>query len=459
MTNESTKPSGLSPEALEFAPSLLAIQESPPARLPRAVMYSVSLLFVILLIWAFVGKLNIIASAEGKLVPQNYVKIVQPSDAGIVQEILVNEGESVREGQVLMRMDTKVAEADSKTIANDLAIRALQLRRIDAELNGKPLVKKPEDQADRFGQVAAQYHDRRQAYIDSEAQAQQALEKARQEYDSGQEVLTKLQEVTPLAKEQAQAYADLGKDGYAPQTDVRDKQRDYLEKAQDLRAQQSTLASLAAAVSQSQKQLDQITSKYRSDLQNERVDAEEQYQKLQQEWAKQVHKTDLLELRAPEAGIVKDLATHTIGTVVSPGTVLLSIVPKDEPLVAEVMVKNDDVGFVYPHQHVKVKLAPYPFEQYGMLDGVVTRIEADSDTDAQQSSKDPSKDTSKQPPPASIYKAIITLDAQVLKSEAQDFKLVPGMQVVAEINQGSRSVIKFLLSPVTKTLDESGHER
>ncbi|BCM25601.1 HlyD family type I secretion periplasmic adaptor subunit [Methyloradius palustris] len=458
MVNEVTKPSGLSPEALDFAPSLLAIQESPPARLPRAVMYSVSLLFVILLIWAFVGKLNIIASAEGKLVPKDYVKIVQPSDAGIVQEILVNEGESVKAGQVLMRMDTKVAEADSKTIGNDLAIRALQLRRIDAELNGKPLVKKSDDAIDRYREVDAQYHDRRQSYIDSLAQAQQALEKSRREYDSAQEVLTKLEQVTPLAKEQADAYADMGKKGYAPQTDVRDKQRDYLEKAQDLRAQQSTLASLAAAVSQSQKQIDQITSKYRSDLQNERVDAEEQYQKLQQEWTKQVHKNDLLELRAPEAGIVKDLATHTIGTVVSPGTVLLSIVPLDEPLVAEVMVKNDDVGFVYPHQHVKVKLAPYPFEQYGMLDGEVTRIEADSDNDAQQQSKDSSKD-GKQPPPASIYKAIITLDTQVLKSDAQNFKLVPGMQVIAEINQGSRSVIKFLLSPVTKTLDESGHER
>jgi HlyD family secretion protein len=106
----------LSPEALDFSPSLLSIQESPPARLPRAVLYTVGLLFFILMLWAFFGKLDIIASAEGHLVPETYIKIVQPSDAGIVQEILVKEGEHVKQGQVLMRMDTQFAMADEKTI-------------------------------------------------------------------------------------------------------------------------------------------------------------------------------------------------------------------------------------------------------------------------------------------------------------------------------------------------------
>jgi HlyD family secretion protein len=176
---------------------------------------------------------------------------------------------------------------------------------------------------------------------------------------------------------------------------------------------------------------------------------------------KQNHKTGLLELKAPQAGIVKDLATHTVGTVVSPGTVLLSIVPENEPLVAEVMIKNDDVGFVYPQQEVKVKLAPYPFERYGMLDGTVERIQADSDNDSQTQSqnKDSSSTKDKTQTPPSVYKAIISFKSQVLESDGQKLKLVPGMQVIAEINQGSRSVMRYLLSPVSKTLIESGHER
>ena len=285
---------------------------------------------------------------------------------------------------------------------------------------------------------------------------QEALKKSQREYESATEVLTKLQQITPILKQQADAYADMGKDGYAPQITVRDKQREYLEKAQDLRAQQSTVASLEAAVNQARKQIDQVTSKYRSDLQNERVEAGGQHRKLEQDWARQEHKTDLLELKAPQAGIVKDLATHTIGTVVSPGTVLLSIVPEHEPLVAEIMIKNDDVGFVYPQQKVKVKLAPFPFAEYGMLDGEILRIQADSDSDQSQS-KDQAKD--KQQAQPSVYKAIVTLNSQVLESDGQKLKLMAGMQVVAEINQGSRSVMRYLLSTVSKTVYESGHER
>lgn len=457
----SGKPTLLSPEALDFAPGLLSIQESPPARLPRAVMYTVGVLFVILLLWAIFGKLDIIASAEGRLVPETYIKIVQPSDAGIVQEILVKEGEQVKQGQVLMRMDTQLARADEKTVANDLAMRSLQLRRIDAELSGKALVKKRDDPDDLFHQIESQYHDRRLSYTDALEQAQDALNKSQHEYDSAKEVLTKLQQITPILKQQADSYADMGKDGYVPQMTVLDKQRDYLEKSQDLRAQQATVASLEAAVKQAKKQIDQITSKYRSDLQNERVDAEGQHRKLEQDWLKQEHKTELLELKAPQSGIVKDIATHTIGTVVSPGTVLLSIVPENEPLVAEIMIKNDDVGFVYPQQKVKVKLAAYPFAEYGMLEGVVTRIQADSDSDTQSQSQTKDQSQSKDKPQSqpSVYKAIISLNSQVLEAEGKKLKLVPGMQVVAEINQGSRTVMKYLLSPVNKTLNESGHER
>jgi hemolysin D len=447
----------LSPEALDFAPGLLSIQESPPARLPRAVMYTVGVLFVILLLWAFFGKLDIIASAEGHLVPETYIKIVQPSDAGIVQEILVREGDQVKQGQILMRMDTQLAKADEKTIANDLALRSLQLRRIDAELANKALVKKHDDPNDLFRQIESQFRDHRQSYDDVLEQAQEALKKSQHEYDSAREVLTKLQQITPILKQQADSYADMGKDGYVPQMTVLDKQRDYLEKSQDLRAQEATVSSLAAAVNQAKKQIDQITSKYRSDLQNERVEAEGQHSKLEQDWLKQEHRTELLELKAPQSGIVKDIATHTIGTVVSPGTVLLSIVPEHEPLVAEIMIKNDDVGFVYPQQKVKVKLASYPFAEYGMLDGEVTRIQADSDIDTQSQTKDQSKN--KQQSTSSVYKAIISLSSQVLESEGKNLKLVPGMQVVAEINQGSRTVMRYLLSPVSKTLDESGHER
>ena len=139
-TDGSTRPS-THPDVSDFAPGLLAIQESPPARLPRTVLLLVVALFGILFLWASFATLDIIASAEGRLVPQTYVKIVQPADAGIIHELLVREGDSVRDGQVLVRMDANITEADVQALQNEIALKNLQLRRIDAELAGSPLVR------------------------------------------------------------------------------------------------------------------------------------------------------------------------------------------------------------------------------------------------------------------------------------------------------------------------------
>ncbi|MCE1242906.1 MAG: HlyD family type I secretion periplasmic adaptor subunit [Oryzomicrobium sp.] len=416
-----------------------------------------SILFGILVLWAMFGRLDIIASAEGRLVPQTYVKIVQPADAGIVQEILVREGEAVQAGQVLLRLDRQVAEADQRTLNTEAALRALQLQRIGAELGNAPFQPRNDIPSDLAASVTAQYHDHRKAYEDAINQATERLKKAKRDHEAGVETLEKLKEAEPILKEQAMAYTEMGKDGYVPQVMMREKQREHLEKARELNAQQATVASLAAAAAEATKQLDQVTSKYRSDLQNERIDAEGQYRKLQQELVKQAHKVDLLELKAPQAGVVKDLATHTVGTVVSTGTVLLSLVPESEPLIAEVRVKNDDVGFVYPGQITKLKLVPYPFEKYGLMEGTVVHVGPDADEADPHASG--SKDGNKSTPQTPAYKALISLKNQRLDTQGKSFKLVPGMQVIAEIHQGRRSVFEYLLSPVQKTLHDSGRER
>src|SRR3546814_394985 len=124
--------------------------------------------------------------------------------------------------------------------------------------------------------------------------------------------------------------------------------------------------------------MSQSNSDYRQKLEAERVTIFAEYQQLEQEWAKQAHRNSLLELRAPQAGIIKDLATHTPGTVVSPGTVLMTLVPNNEALLAEVWVKNSDAGFVHEGHEVKVKLSAYPFQKYGMVDGKVLRVGADA---------------------------------------------------------------------------------
>jgi len=457
MAKDKAGPKALSPEAMEFAPGLLAIQESPPAKLPRTIMYSVLALFAILLAWALFGRLDVVASAEGRLVPQTYVKIVQPAEGGVVQDILVREGQSVQAGQVLMRMDASITEADAKTIRSDLDLAELQLRRIDAEMAGQPLQAKPGDPSDLYMQVEGQYRAHRQSYLDAVAQETAALQKVRHDLVAAEEVLRKLQQVVPTYQKTAAAYEKLAADGFVSALAVQEKQRDRIEKEQDLRAQESTVAGLKATITASEKRLAQITSNYRSQLQNERVETETKLQRLRGEWAKIEHKTGLLELRAPQAGIIKDLATHTPGTVVSPGAILMTLVPHDEVLQAEVMVKNEDVGFVHVDQRVKVKLAAYPFQKYGMVQGTVVHV----GPDAMDGSAPPqAKGAEQQVPPGLLsYKALIRLDQQQLEADGDRLKFSPGMQVVAEIHQGRRTVMEYLLSPVQKAWHDAGRER
>lgn len=447
----------LSPEALDFAPGLPSIQESPPSKLPRAILYCVAMLFAILLAWAYFGKLDIVASAEGRLVPQTYVKIVQPAEGGIVQEILVREGQSVEQGQVLMRMDAKVAEADARTIRNEFDLKRLQLRRIDAELAERPMRAENGDPPDLLRQVMQQYAAHRQAHLDALAQEQAILSKTRHDLQASEEVLRKLRETVPTYRRSADAYERLGKEGFFSRLSVEEKQRDRIEKEQDLRAQESTVASLRSTLTASERRISQIVSTYRSELQNERVETESQFRKLRDEREKIEHKTELLALRASQRGIIKDLATHTVGTVVSPGTVLMSLVPHDEPLQAEVLIRNEDVGFVHEGQRVKVKLAAYPFQKYGMIDGTVVHV----GPDASEQGNTPPRAGSPVAEAASglRYKALVRLDTQHLETDGQRMRLSPGMQVVSEIHQGSRTVMEYLLSPVQKAWQEAGRER
>ena len=448
---------GLGAEAWEFSPAILQSQHAPPSPLPRLVLYTLLALFAVLLLWAVLGRLDIVAVAQGKLVPQSFLKVVQPADSGVVKEILVKEGDAVTAGQPLMRMDTSLSVADRKVLETDFRLRALQLRRIDAELKSAPLVKKASDDPALFAQVEAQYRAHRQAYQDAFDTERAALTKAQHDLKSAIEVEAKLKQTLPIFREQEKGWNKLAEEGFAGKLMALDRTRSRIETEQELHAQTQNVESLKAAIEQSTKRIAQITSNYQQQLHNERIEAESQYNKLDQELAKNTYKQDLLELKAPQAGIVKDLATHTQGTVVSPGTVLLTLVPNNDPLLAEVWVDNVDSGFVEVDQKVKLKLEAYPFQKYGMLDGVVRHVTYDA-TDKNADANGERKPDSSAPTNLS-YRALVALNSSQLESQGLRYKLTPGMQVAAEIHLGSRSVIEYLLSPIQKTVHEAWRER
>jgi hemolysin D len=450
-----SKKTSASSSALDFSPPLLRLQGEAPNPLGRKVLWALLLLLAGMAVWSIVGRLDIVAVAEGKLVPQSYVKIVQPAESGIVKEILVREGDSVRAGQVLMRMDTLLTDADANSVQSDLQGKRLALRRIDAELADAPFHSQAGDSAHLAAAAQAQYRADRAAFEAALAEERSRLAKARQDLAAALEVEHKFSAILPHYREQEKAFEKLGRDGFANGVLVSDKRRERIEKEQELATQSHMIESARAGVRQSEMKLVQIDSDYRRQLHVERGEAQRAVDQLSQELAKQTHRKELMELKATQDSVVKDLATHSIGTVVQPGTVLLTLVPRNESLRAEVWLSNDDIGFVKEGQTVRMKFAAFPFQKYGMVQGRVEHIGADAVDAAQEGAPAAAPGAT----PRSTYKALVALDASALEADGTRFPLSAGMQANAEILLGTRTVIEYLLSPMQKAWHEAARER
>lgn len=171
-------------------------------------------LMVCLLLWAMLGRLDIIAVAYGRLVPKSALKIVQADDAGIVKQLLVSEGDKVRAGQVVARMDAIFSEADSRALTTELAIKQLQLRRIDAELQQKKLTRLSGDPQGLFVGVLKQYQAHRRVLLDSLASGRATRMKADQDLKSALEIRRKLEKTLPMYRQQNEAFQKMVKKNY-----------------------------------------------------------------------------------------------------------------------------------------------------------------------------------------------------------------------------------------------------
>lgn len=422
-----------------------------PLGMARWTLYLLLALVAALLLWATLGKLDIVATARGKLVPATQIKIVQPVEAGIVKSILVREGEAVTRGQVLMRMDGVLSEADGRAIEADFQLHRLSLRRIDAELAGEPLRQAAGDPEALYRDVSAQLAANRVALDAAVSAAQSQIAQARHELAAAERIRAKLAQTLPHYQMQEQAFVDLAARGFSGKILAADKTRERIEREGDLRAQEAQIQAARALIGQGQERVRQLHADYRQRLRTERIQVDARLQHLTQEHAKLAHRAGMLELRAPQDGVIKNLATHTEGTVVSPGAILMTLVPVNERLVAEVWVRNDDIGFVAPGQPTRLKLEAFPFQKYGMVAGTVAQLGADATEDS----------ASAEPGQAGrlLYKARVFLAKPGLDFGGGDLKLAPGMQVTAEITLGRRSVLEYLLSPVSRAFQQAGRER
>ncbi|WP_429195201.1 HlyD family type I secretion periplasmic adaptor subunit [Aeromonas veronii] len=436
-----------------FYPALIRLQKVAPHPLGRWVLWGNLILLFFLICWALIGRIDIVAVADGKLVPESYLKIVQPSEPGIIKEILVHEGETVSAGQVLMRMDAMISDADLSATTTAYERKRLQLERIDAEITNNPFQPDFQVSPALIKEIELQYQANQDALTATLEEEHSRLNKAKQEMATANQQLKSIESILPYYHEQEKAYEILVKKGFVGELLEAEKRRELIEKEQEMATQIHVIASAQASIEQSHKKIKQIKADYARQLYLERNEVQIEIDKLTKEIEKQRHKRSLLELKAPSDGVIKDLATHTSGTVVQPGTVLASLVPHKENMKVEVWVSNEDVGFVHPGQPVKLKFSAYSFQKYGMGRGVVEHVSADAQ------STEEARDQGVSGQQALRYKALVKLVGNALEMDGVSYPLSVGMQTTAEIVLGDRTVAEYLLSPVQRAWHEAGRER
>lgn len=436
-------------DEVTFLPAALEIVERPVSPTARATTWVLFAGLVFTIAWLTLGKVDVVASAPGKLVPADSVKLIQPADNGIVRAILVQDGQRVRAGQPLIQLDPTVSTAEAEQARKALEaseLDAARTRAILSALDGKGLVftsppgTATEIAATQIALARAQLADI-QAKAGSSVARRSAAAAARQE---AQIQAAKLAETLPLLDEQISANEQLLGKGYVSKLKVIEMRRQRLVSARDRDAAVATANRAMAEMSVAQSAIAQSTSEARARVLSELSKAEGDARLRREELFKATKKSSLQTLVSPVDGTVSQLSVHTLGGIVEAAKPIMIIVPSAGALIAEVKIQNRDIGFIRRRQEVALKLEAFSFTRYGTLKGRVLTIGSDAVQDEKL---------------GLIYPARIALDQMQPALRGGAMRADVGMQVTADIRTGRRSILSYLLSPINEATQEAGRER
>lgn len=467
------RPPSLRRNQLEFLPAALEIIETPASPAGRAIAGVIMLFFAVAIGWATFGRVDIIATATGKVIPTGRSKVIQPFETGVVRNILVHDGQTVKVGDVVIQLDPTINTAERDKAAKELIAVQLDASRLQAALAG---VDDPRAEMVIPPKASAAQAELQRTLLRNqiaEVHAKMAnLDRQIVEHEANRDAIAatveKLKLVIPLLQKKLDVRTYLADKGLETKINLWDTTKDLLESEQELQSQIARLDEASAQVAALQEQRRQTEAEYRHTNANDLAQAEQKAAGLEEALIQAEEKRRLLTLTAPVDGTVQQLAVHTSGGVVTPAQQLMVIVPAEDHLEAEVMVSNRDIGFVNPGQHVQIKVDTFNFTHYGLLHGTVLSVSHDSITrekppsdgkgEPQQTAGGPA-DTSEPEGQQLVYTARIALDRTQMQIDGKLVDLTPGMAVTAEIKTGSRRVIEFVLSPLLRYKQESLRER
>lgn len=434
----------------QFLPAALSLRDTPVHPAPRITLWLIMAFALIALLWTIFGRIDVVATAVGKIIPNDRTKVIQPMETAVVKAIHVRDGQAVKLGQLLIELDATSAAADSERLRNEALTAQLEALRAQALLtslaNGTPPRLQALDGVDAARLLAeqSQASGQYQEYQARQRQLRDEIIRRRAELQTTQEQVTKLEQTAPIARQRAQDYQKLVKENFISQHGYLEREQARIEQEQDLASSRSKVMEIRAALAEAQQQQATLAAETRRQLLDQHNLAAQKAASLEQEWVKADQRGRLMRMTAPVAGTVQQLAISTVGGVVTPAQPLMVIVPKENVLEVEAMLPNKDIGFVNPGQDAEVKVETFPFTKYGTLHGKITQVSSDAIQDEKL---------------GLIYSTRVKLAKDTIQVENKTVRLTPGMAVTVEVKTGTRRVIEYFLSPLMQATSESLRER
>jgi hemolysin D len=453
-----------------FLPAALEILETPPSPLGRTITWTIVALFCIALAWSILGRIDIVASATGKIVPSSRNKLIQPFETGVVRAIHVQDGQKVKAGEVLIEIDPTINAAERDRAAKELLGYQLDVARLRAALAGA------EGSAEFVPPNGASKEqiELQKAFLENQVSEYRAkignLDRQIAEREASkvmvEETIEKLNQMIPLAQQRVDARRELADKGFAVLLNYIQDQMELVDRTQELQVQKAHLVQATNEIAALEEQRVQAHAEFRRTNLSDLEQAEQKAASLQESVAQADQRRQLQTLLAPVDGTVQQLAVHTVGGVVTVAQQLMVLVPADSQLEVEAMISNRDIGFVHTGQPAEIKVDTFNFTRYGLLHGTVQSISRDAivveGDDKQKGARTDSTslvDSSEPKGQNLAFAARVSLDSTQMRVEDKIVNLGPGMAVTVEIKTGSRRVIAYLLSPLLRYKQESLRER
>ena len=457
-------------EELAFLPAALEIVETPPSPIGRSIGASIVALFVLTLIWAILGHVDIVASASGKVVPSGRVKLIQPLETGVIRAIHVQDGQSVKSGDVLIELDPTMTVAEQEHIKSDLIAAQLDVARLRAALSDND---DPQSQFHPPAGASAELIAMQRQFLTRQTEEYRAkissLDRQRAQKEAERDtiaaIISKLEADEPIIRQRVDIRKNLADRELGSKLTYLEILQLLTENERDTAIQQSRLDEANAALAAVIENRAQAVAEFHRTLFGDLAEAERKAAGLSGDLARAEQRTKLQIMTAPVDGVVQQLSVHTVGGVVTPAQQLAVVVPSGTTLEVEAMISNRDIGFVHVGQDAQIKVDTFTFTRYGLLHGWVLNVSQDAIVRDAPSDKTRNRgadagSTSSEPKDQELsYAARVSLDRTNIPVEDTLASLTPGMAVTVEVKTGSRRIISYLLSPLLKYKQEALRER